>query len=392
MFAILIKLAFVSWMIGISIALPTARAKVSLMTVEETRLESLGDSQPELAELILEREGVWARRLSQLRDYHGALKMVQSLGQALWQSERHNLQSGLVFDDRPLYWQRLALTRLIRIRGVSLGFSAAETASVIRAFEGASQGRSNVSWHKEGARRILLTGFDPFALDRNLGQSNPSGLIALALDGEVIEAGGEWFEINAVLFPVRYADFDEGVLEDWLTPILLGSRVALLATISMGRDQFDLERYPGRRRSSAALDNLRRHTGGSLKTPQVPFFRGEPIDGPEFMEFSLPVDAMQRVKGDFKVRDNRRVVTLERGALTAKTLRELQDQIAVAGSGGGYLSNEISYRSLILAKNLQLTLPIGHIHTPRVLGFDVALERKIVDQTRKLILAAVKHR
>lgn len=116
----------------------------------------------------------------------------------------------------------------------------------------------------------------------------------------------------------------------------------------------------------------------------------EIIDGPEFVEFSLPTNAMLRATGDWPVVDNRQVRTLERGWFAAIDINELADQTAVSGSGGGYLSNEISYRSIALHRRLQADFPIGHIHTPRVVGFNEAYERRIVAQIRRLLVLAVE--
>ena len=86
--------------------------------------------------------------------------------------------------------------------------------------------------------------------------------------------------------------------------------------------------------------------------------------------------------------DNREVRTL-RGPLTARSLADLSDEVAVSGSGGGYLSNEIAYRSLLLSQRLGAGFPIGHIHTPAVRGHDRAMEHAIVNQVRRLIEAAL---
>ena len=47
--------------------------------------------------------------------------------------------------------------------------------------------RDPVSGAAKGIKRVLVTGFDPFTLDRDIRISNPSGATALALDGTVIE-------------------------------------------------------------------------------------------------------------------------------------------------------------------------------------------------------------
>jgi len=196
-------------------------------------------------------------------------------------------------------------------------------------------------------------------------------------------------EINAAVFPVRYPDFDAGVLEQWLTPHLTSGGLDLFVSVSMGRDQFDLERFPGRRRSSSALGNLQEHTGGTAASPKPGLLDGKPLQGPEFVEFSLPAAVMQQAQGEFEIRDNHRVSTLEGGAFEAVSLAALHGQTAVQGSGGGYLSNEISYRSIRLANELGVALPMGHIHTPKIAGQAPETVSLIIKQVERMLLLAV---
>ena len=162
-------------------------------------------------------------------------------------------------------------------------------------------------------------------------------------------------------------------------------RLALALTISMGRDQFDLERFPGRRRSAATPDNRNVLSGASETNPLVP----PGLNGPEFLEFSLPADALKAVQGRWQVRDNRTVCTVEHGEVVASSLADLADSTAVRGSAGGYLSNEIAYRALRLQKRLERDFPLGHIHTPALRGYNEAFERDIVEQVRRMVAAAL---
>lgn len=353
---------------------------------EEERLPFLISHVPEVAARL---KGLEIKLRGTLPDNSSLLErkdQVAQLGKSLWLEARATIQTQGFLDDRPLYWQRLLVTRYLRSQSRRLGLNGSDVKVLLELFEKYSRGQTDVVWGDEEAHRVLITGFDPFFLDRSIGQSNPSGLIALALDGTRIEAQGESIEINAVVFPVRYQDFDAGVVEAFLEPFFSSDALSLFVSISMGRDDFDLERFPGRRRSSSALGNLGEHTGGSLESPLPPLLNGKPLRGAEFLEFSLPVAAMRSVSGDFKVHDNREVTTLERGTFVAESLADLQDQTAVLGSGGGYLSNEISYRSLRLAQHLGISLPIGHVHVPRIQGHDSVLLAKILEQTKAMLV------
>jgi hypothetical protein len=122
----------------------------------------------------------------------------------------------------------------------------------------------------------------------------------------------------------------------------------------------------------------------------VPRLGDGPLEGPEFVEFSLPVAALQGGAGPYEIRDNRRVATLERGTFDAASLTELDGLTAVRGGGGGYLSNEISYRTVRLAQALGRETAVGHIHTPRLEGFDEETLRAITDQLSAMVKSAAE--
>ena len=323
--------------------------------------------------------------------------LVARIARALWQRAVTDSTAGLA-DDRPLYWGRLALRVSLR---VSLRESRqreslespeynSELESLLSLLEQHSRGLLDIHFPENGTLKILITGFDPFRLDQNVSQSNPSGLAALMLDGKTLNQGVVPVRIEAATMPVRFEDFDLGIIEDFLTPHFRANRLALMVTISMGRSGFDLERFPGLRRSAISGDNRNVVTGADSNNPLIPHFGTTLLDAPEFVEFSLPTHSMIRGIGAWPIVDNRQVRMLERGTFAAKALSELADQTSVSGSGGGYLSNEISYRSILLHQRLLADFPIGHIHTPRVDGYDEAVERRIVAQILGLLVHAIE--
>ena len=322
-----------------------------------------------------------------VKNYQQAKQLLHSEGTRLWSEIKSQVKSHSRFDDRPLYWQRLAIKA--HIKQQPLKFTEVELASLLEIFENVSRGYADIDYRYNTDKQIFITGFDPFLLDKNVGQSNPSGLAAISLDGKVIELNGVKAEINAVIVPVRYEDFDNGEIESLLSPIYLRGNVDLVSTISMGREHFDLERFPGKRRSVTAPDNLNVLSGGTKEAPIISMLAGESLSGDEFVEFSLPVTAMQKAKGKYQVIDNLKVVTLEKGELQPKLLSELDGLTAVSGGGGGYLSNEISYRSIRLQNQLGTKVPTGHIHTPRIKEFDDETNKAIVNQIEEMLKQAI---
>lgn len=294
------------------------------------------------------------------------------LGDALWSDAFGKDQ----FDDRPLYWQRLVLSRYLRKQGAS--------PTELLEFELASRGMLGNQFSRGATYRVLVTGFDPFHFDDHIEQGNPSGVVALQHQREVISVGAGTAEIRSMIFPVRFKDFDEFLVERVLETFT--DRPDMVITVSMGRAGFDLERFPGKRRLVATLDNQRREGGGSPETPVVP----PHLEGPEFVEFSLPVSEMKKCEGDYPVNDNRTVTTQEQGEFEASSLASIESRTAVFGSGGGYLSNEISYRIIRHLQEKGRPIPAGHIHTPRMQGYDRSTVASITEQCSNLINVAIR--
>ncbi|AQS38044.1 pyroglutamyl peptidase I [Shewanella psychrophila] len=370
----------------------TSTSAMANIDIEEARVPTAAQAMPEVVgryqALVDSLEEQYKKQTDELL----MTQMVARQGERLWQQAVRDVQSGGQ-DDRPLYWGRLAMKTLLKQQAPSFKLAPWQRDVNLSAVEKSSRGFSNISFSADTQIKILLTGFDPFFLDHNIDQSNPSGLAALALDGYQFSVNGKKAQIQTVMIPVRFADFDQGIIESLLTPYYRDNSLDMIITVSMGRDDFDLERFPGRNRSAASPDNLNVLTGGNKDKPIAPMFNGKTLNGPEFVEYSLPVTAMQSVHGDgakWKVNDNHTVTTLARGEFEAMSLSELQGATSVEGSGGGYLSNEISYRAVLLQQQFNSKIPVGHIHTPRVKGFDAKTEANIVAQIKAMVIAGAK--
>jgi pyrrolidone-carboxylate peptidase len=364
----------------------SVNAQVEL-DVEELRLDNAAITLPDVVSRYQGLVDSLTSLYSQNNDELGVTQLAAKQGERLWQQAVRDVQSGSI-DDRPLYWSRLAMLKELKTTKPAFNIAQWQQEILINAVEKSSRGFSNIQFDDDVQIKILLSGFDPFFLDRNIGQSNPSGLVALALDGFTFTVAGKKAQIETIMIPVRFADFDQGLIESLLTPIYRDNSVDMIFTVSMGRDDFDLERFPGRHRSAAAPDNLNVLTGANKQAPLAPLFEEKNLNGPEFVEFSLPVKAMQSVKGQWKINDNHGVITLAKGAFDASSLVELQGSTSVEGSGGGYLSNEISYRAVLLGQQLNSHIPVGHIHTPRVAGYDADTEAQILEQVKAMVIAA----
>ena len=354
------------------------------LTVEEQRINKAQSAMPNVLNAFTPQVSSFEQQFKELNDFKSAKALVQSFSFELWENAKQRIVKTSNYDDRELYWARLLSSKVIRTTSPKFSITQAQLNTLLTLLEEGSRGRTDLTFSSGSTKKILLTGFDPFLLDKNINQSNPSGVAALLLDGQVINYNGISAEINTVMVPVRYEDFDQGIIESLLAPYYALNNVDMVVTVSMGRTEFDLEHFPGKRRSVTAPDNANIVYGGTQTSPVIPKLNGRPLPGNEFVKFSLPVSYMQQAKGPYKVIDNREVTTLEK-TYKAPSYGELKNSIAVNGGGGGYLSNEISYRSIRLRDALNSSIPTGHIHTPRIQQFEPETEAKIVNQIKAML-------
>jgi len=349
-------------------ASPAAAAATPAPTVEEQRLDQAVPRE------ILERSGFdavplhFTRALGTARSYAEARKVVVRQGSALWKRAVDRAQGrgpagGDLSrdDDRPLYWARLGMTREVRTWEPSFGLSEAQRAALLGELERSSRGQTAVRYPGgERLKRVLVTGFDPFTLDRDIRISNPSGASALALDGTVIETAEGPARVETVVFPVRWQDFTDQTVERALRPYL--KKVDLFTTVSQGRvGRFDVERTNGAWRGGFP-DNDNVGVTGVVPVP-------DPASQPQWTTTTLPYKAIVDADtGRFPVYDNTSVTEIPAGG-TVPVVRAdgpTAGSTARAGGGGNYLSNEIAYRVTLLRDRLGLhdVLPGGHVHTP----------------------------
>jgi len=356
-------------------------AQAAAATVEEQRL---GNAVPQE---ILRRSGFdsvapeFAEALGAAHSYAQARRIVVREGSALWaravdRAQGRGPAGGDLSrdDDRPLYWARLGMTREVRGWEPGFGLSEAQRASLLDQLERTSRGQTDIHYPEGPYKRVLVTGFDPFTLDRDIRISNPSGATALALDGTVIETADGPARVETAMFPVRWQDFADGTVERTLRPYL--RKVDLFTTVSQGRvGRFDVERTNGAWRGGFGdNENVSR-----TETVPVP----DPASQPQWTTTTLPYQAIvAATTGRFPVYDNTSVTEIPAGGRDPVVRPDgpTEGSTARAGGGGNYLSNEIAYRATLLRDRLGLhdRLPGGHVHTP-VLQFGAGNTTEVTD-------------
>lgn len=361
---------------------PAGPGSAAPPTVKELRLDGAAPHE------ILRRSGfdsvapAFARALERARSYAEARRAVEREGSALWRRAVYRVQGrgpagGDLSrdDDRPLYWARLGMTCELRGWEPRFELDAERRARLIDTLEQTSRGQSAIRYPRgKGLKRVLVTGFDPFTLDRDIRISNPSGAVALALDGTVIETASGPARVETAVFPVRWRDFTDGTVERALRPHL--PEVDLFTTVSQGRvGRIDVERTNGAWRGGFG-DN--ENTGRPETVPV-----SDPASQPQWTSTTLPYAAIVAAEtGRFPVYDNTAVTEIPAGGTEPVQRPDgpTPGSTARAGGGGDYLSNEIAYRATLLRDRLGLhdTLPGGHVHTP-VLEFGAGNTTEVTD-------------
>jgi len=308
-------------------------------------------------------------------------------------------------DSRPLYWARLKMAAAIRqwdpdfrVDGEAQGdieafpqqlepdYGSPEEVreNLVKRLEYTSRGLTTTHYSDdEDTTRVIVSGFDTFFLDPEIRRINPSAASMLQLDGREFETDSGTIQVEAVIFPVRWEDFDQGIVEDAFGPHLDDSsdehQADLLMTISQGeRALQNPELYAGAWREGARYANNLETREGYI--PPAPGWPG-PDERLDWIETTLPIDAMVDVEEEpWEVALDETIVgwaneqSCPDPRLVPVITQRLVSQegsvdglLPFAGGGGNYLSNESMYRTnrLRLALGLE-DFPGGHLHISSV--------------------------
>ncbi|MCV9928123.1 hypothetical protein OIU83_10690 [Flavobacterium sp. LS1R49] len=331
--------------------------------------------------------------------YNNVKTLVENSALSIWNQAISTVQanSNANPDDRPLYWARLKMQVALKSHPYfGGGNNAKDLDNLILLFEEKSRNYTSVINAPVGTNKILITGFDPFQLENDIEQWNPSGIAILSLHGKLINNT----YIQTMIFPVRYKDFDKGYVEKYIFPHI--ANVKMIITVSQGRYRFDIERFASKFRTKTSTDNL------NIKNTNHIFYlpNGNKIEQtslskiPEFLETTLPIAHM--IPGTL---GNNRVVYNQEYQSNISSLQYSSansginnlsapaiGEIALNGSGGTYLSNEIFFRVAVLRNHLNLNdnLKSGHLHVPILDVNNYSLAANFIVETTKILKDAIQ--
>jgi pyrrolidone-carboxylate peptidase len=301
-------------------------------------------------------------------------------------------------DDRPLYWARLKMQVILKSHEFLVQHPE-DAAILSQLLEARTRGLDPPpSFATAGTRkRVLLIGFDPFALrpgapNNNSHFSSPSALAALLLHNNPLAVQDMFFQ--AVILPCRYEDFDRGLVDRLVDGFLHGANQVHLI-LSLGQDidlGIHVDRFATRFRSPVLADNLNVTGQPAVHYELDPSQTLQPMAGdprqsailPRFLETTLPVAAMvpgSRMAVDPTGTQAAKTVTFDQrfrlaGAAAVQGTENQQSAFAALvppagaevelGSAGDFLPNELFYRIAWRRSQRGTTLKTGHLQLPKL--------------------------
>jgi pyrrolidone-carboxylate peptidase len=386
------------------------------LTVEEQRLTvPVATGQPAAGPELVDEAGftpfiaAFGKALCRLPNSSAAGAFLLTQGKALWAMAvaraEGTLRIGTLdrYDDRPLYWARLELTKDVHQWQPAFGLDSATRTKLVDDLDHAARGIDSIDFGPaDGAKLVMVSGFDPFELDGgNINRSNPAGAAALQLDGKEFSTPQGRIRVESVNVPVLWGAFDQGIVETAYRKALTGPRpLSLMITLSQGYPgEFTIERWAADWRGGEPDNNNLDESG------PVPPAVGFPQPVGQFIQTTLPYQQMVAAStGSYPVLYHQLFCVWPDPSKPGQGSEDCSNDgdpapgaAAASGGGGDYLSNESMYRANRLRIGLGLTaLPGGHVHTP-VLNNPAGVltsaqfeadRKSIVDQTVNIVLAA----
>ncbi|HWC78779.1 MAG TPA: hypothetical protein VG756_02330 [Pseudonocardiaceae bacterium] len=387
------------------------------LTVEEQRLTvPVAAGQPAAGPELVAEAGfapfvtAFQHALCALPNQKAAKVFLAAQGNTLWSMAvaraQGKLNTGTLnrYDDRPLYWARLELTKAVRQWQPRFALDTATRATLVQDVDYAARGIGSIDFGPaDGAKLVMVSGFDPFELDGgNINRSNPAGAAALQLDGREFDTPGGRIRVESVNFPVLWGAFDQGIVEAAYGKALTRQPISLMITLSQGYPgEFTIERWAADWRGGEPDNN---NLGESAAIPPA---AGWPQPASQFIQTTLPYQQMVAADtGSYPVIYHQLFCVWPDASAPGQGTEQCSDDLSAApapgaaaasGGGGDYLSNESMYRANRLRIGLGLTtLPGGHVHTPVLTNPSGVLtsaqfetdRQTIVDQTVNIVQAA----
>ncbi|MGG7471194.1 hypothetical protein ACVVIH_22060 [Chryseobacterium arthrosphaerae] len=290
----------------------------------------------------------------------------------LWRYAEEQVQKDNL-DDRPLYWARNKMQTYLKRHPVFKDHIDYETSivkkgtgleNIIKKFEELSRNYTGIDFSKAGSKKkVLITGFDPFQLDSDKEIFNPSGILALGLNGNHDLLKSNIF-VQTCILPVRYEDFDNQVIENIIRKHLPNVDMIMTTSLNGDNEFFDVEKY--------AIS----YRGGGTDNMNIGYHANEE----RFIENKKSIYTKTSLPKE-KIFGTNKSINIDGFNINYDENKDSNN-----GSGGNYLSNEIMFRATSV-RGITSNKPVGHFH----LGYynDILDSDKMISVTKKIIKRAM---
>lgn len=361
--------------------------------------------------------------------------LLKSSGARLWRFGYEYVQGTTdAKDDRLLYYARLQSIAALRAYHHRQTPPQTLNQITINKFEWESRGLetslginpdeifATIHFDPTTSRKAIVTGYDPFGLPGEPDKSNPSGLIALQLNKKTgfgtpeipFGTASAPVTIRTVIFPVRYSDFNEGLIEKVMSSSI-ASKVIIMTCSQTGRDFYDVDRFASRRRLVGAYDNnLKKLSSNIPPVINISESTNESFESNLPYEFAITEETQRKLPGPnvdtpFVMNQSYRVLGYSSSIEAIGLFRDdpnfgdedaytkqLNDFPPVntpleVGSGGSYLSNEIFYRTARVRSNLRPSVTSGHLHIPSVGNTPKTKANRLIDGVSQILKSFLQY-
>ncbi|MGB6135564.1 MAG: hypothetical protein WBG74_03175, partial [Shewanella sp.] len=114
------------------------------LTVEELRIEKMQAAHPAVTNVFSNETKAFQLALQKAASFDAASALVTEYSHQLWQRAKKQLRNAPKMDDRPLYWTRLASSKVIRSAQPVFGITSGQRQALLEMLEQGSRGQHDL--------------------------------------------------------------------------------------------------------------------------------------------------------------------------------------------------------------------------------------------------------
>ena len=333
----------------------------NVLTIEEQSLVV----NPELNAFVNtfnQRIDTFKQQLTHQISYTVLTQLVIRHGKGIWQDALTHFQSHQSFDDRILYWTRIAMFSALKKSESYQALLPTQQEKLLWEFELYSRGNSHVKFNKKTNKHILVVATDPFIREQSIDAINTAAISALTLDGMILNLNGQTAELKSIILPVNYAYLDKGFVEEVLNKHIDREKVDLVLVLGQSDDNFKLSKSAMLTLNKNSIDNLGKVRGDNT-TANTPLL------------INSAVQIKQTLANSW----------LYHSAIKANAPYAITEQLNSSLS----LMNEIFYRALNVSQDGGRSVDVGQLDIPTLTEHNKSKLHMLFNQLSQMLTLTI---